>query len=960
MTTPAPALSNAVRAAISGAAGMPVGDAQTVTRSTAPAQVFSGSPSQGSQGLASALANANVRTAQAATEASVPLASAEAQSPTLANALRAAISSAAAPGVDTDVVTQALAAPAENSASPPPSTLPSDVAAFVASLPETAFTVTTGMNAAPQPATEFAPATAPWAPDPQPSPGPAPATVNIASALSVQTSAPGGGALLSPETSWQSACASANTDAPPANSVSSVASVAQPDLSALLQVGQAMAEPAAWPSSSAAPLQQPVATQNSLAVSQAISGWLASRGVTTPALAYSSSQSVPQAEPSVIIPQGSTAISQGISSWLAGRGIATPAYNAVSSQPVLPAQPTLPASQGATAISQGISSWLAGRGIATPAYNTVSSQPGFPAQPTTTVSQGATAISQGITSWLASRGVATPVSDASPLTTMQTVQSLPNVAPASGTGTSPQPAMESAAELLPLPSNASPQQANAATGSAWLAGRAAMQAPFAAPASANSAATPANPFSFLQTPQPQMPQASLGWPLAPATQSVSSPTPAVATAPGFANGPAQQNAVVSEPVLAEQRGASALAQIAAQLNAARSGMAPALTSSTQSAQQASAVTTGGVLPEPVVAAQKGQMALQQIAAQLPQSQAPAPTGATTNAPLPAPVPKASAQPSLPATGAQTAAKAASPATTAQSPQSAASQANSPQSPSQAAGQHTSTTQLASFAQSAEGAIKQHAGAASATEAQSLPLDPAKNGQNAAGQPSAPLSSATPQPSPPPSQPAHADATQIESAAHALQAAIGNGQASSDNPVSSVQPATLPENAVVAPTALTPTTSASSAVPDLHAAATNVPIPGPDADALAIAIAAKSAGGAHQFDIRLDPAQLGRVDVRLSMDNAGRAQAHLAAEKPETLAMLQRDQGLLVKSLKEQGIDLGGNGLQFSLKGQERQNGNRGTMRASRNAASLSGSSQTATGAAIAGLRPAGAGIDIRV
>ena len=45
-----------------------------------------------------------------------------------------------------------------------------------------------------------------------------------------------------------------------------------------------------------------------------------------------------------------------------------------------------------------------------------------------------------------------------------------------------------------------------------------------------------------------------------------------------------------------------------------------------------------------------------------------------------------------------------------------------------------------------------------------------------------------------------------------------------------------------------------------------PLPG-----MAVEIAAKSQSGAKQFDIRLDPPELGRVEVRLSIDASGKAQ-----------------------------------------------------------------------------------------
>jgi flagellar hook-length control protein FliK len=95
---------------------------------------------------------------------------------------------------------------------------------------------------------------------------------------------------------------------------------------------------------------------------------------------------------------------------------------------------------------------------------------------------------------------------------------------------------------------------------------------------------------------------------------------------------------------------------------------------------------------------------------------------------------------------------------------------------------------------------------------------------------------------------------------------------------------------------------------------------PNVQAIAVSIAAQAQPGAKQFNIRLDPPELGRVDVRLMVDSAGKAQAHLAVDKPQTLELLQRDSGTLARALKESGVQLNNNGLQFSLKGQDRQSG----------------------------------------
>ncbi len=95
-------------------------------------------------------------------------------------------------------------------------------------------------------------------------------------------------------------------------------------------------------------------------------------------------------------------------------------------------------------------------------------------------------------------------------------------------------------------------------------------------------------------------------------------------------------------------------------------------------------------------------------------------------------------------------------------------------------------------------------------------------------------------------------------------------------------------------------------------------PQPNVQAIAVSIASQAQTGSKQFNIRLDPPELGRVDVRLMVDSTGKAQAHLAVDKPQTLELLQRDSGTLARALKDSGVQLNNNGLQFSLKGQDRQ------------------------------------------
>lgn len=102
-----------------------------------------------------------------------------------------------------------------------------------------------------------------------------------------------------------------------------------------------------------------------------------------------------------------------------------------------------------------------------------------------------------------------------------------------------------------------------------------------------------------------------------------------------------------------------------------------------------------------------------------------------------------------------------------------------------------------------------------------------------------------------------------------------------------------------------------AVP-LNATLANTPVP---VSGLAVDIALRAAGGSSRFEIRLDPAELGRIDVRLDVDKHGNVTSHLTVEKPATLDMLRRDAPQLQQALEDAGLKTGDSGLQFSLRDQ---------------------------------------------
>ena len=157
--------------------------------------------------------------------------------------------------------------------------------------------------------------------------------------------------------------------------------------------------------------------------------------------------------------------------------------------------------------------------------------------------------------------------------------------------------------------------------------------------------------------------------------------------------------------------------------------------------------------------------------------------------------------------------------------------------------------------------------------------------------------------------------QADSAANAVPAAAGaTSHAAPPQPVAIVDP-----SAIITPHAASATSPGASPIAgfEITSAAAD---PVPDLNGFAVSIAARSLSGAKQFEIRLDPPELGRVDVRLSIDAAGKAVAHMATDQPQTLDLLRKDAPALTQALRDAGLDVSQNGLNFSLRGQDRQSG----------------------------------------
>jgi hypothetical protein len=116
-------------------------------------------------------------------------------------------------------------------------------------------------------------------------------------------------------------------------------------------------------------------------------------------------------------------------------------------------------------------------------------------------------------------------------------------------------------------------------------------------------------------------------------------------------------------------------------------------------------------------------------------------------------------------------------------------------------------------------------------------------------------------------------------------------------------------ALTAPTQNMPALAATNAAPNpaaLHAAL--VPL-----SSVAIEITNQALAGKNHFEIRLDPPELGRIEVRLDVDRDGNVTSRMIADRADTLDLLRRDASGLERALQDAGLKTADNSLQFSLR-----------------------------------------------
>lgn len=98
---------------------------------------------------------------------------------------------------------------------------------------------------------------------------------------------------------------------------------------------------------------------------------------------------------------------------------------------------------------------------------------------------------------------------------------------------------------------------------------------------------------------------------------------------------------------------------------------------------------------------------------------------------------------------------------------------------------------------------------------------------------------------------------------------------------------------------------------------------PVVDQVVVNIAKAAAEGLDKINIKLKPASLGQIEVQLEIASDGRIHAVIAADKAETLDLLQRDARALERALGEAGLRTDSSSLSFNLRGQGGQSDDSG-------------------------------------
>jgi len=124
-----------------------------------------------------------------------------------------------------------------------------------------------------------------------------------------------------------------------------------------------------------------------------------------------------------------------------------------------------------------------------------------------------------------------------------------------------------------------------------------------------------------------------------------------------------------------------------------------------------------------------------------------------------------------------------------------------------------------------------------------------------------------------------------------------------------------QTAAIGATSATPATSSVHHTAATQTAARHLNAYVPVGEQVGVQIKKGVADGLDKISIKLDPGNLGKVEIKLEIGHDGRLQAVIAADKPETLQLLQQDVKNLEQSLRDSGLKTDQQSLSFTLRDQ---------------------------------------------
>lgn len=180
---------------------------------------------------------------------------------------------------------------------------------------------------------------------------------------------------------------------------------------------------------------------------------------------------------------------------------------------------------------------------------------------------------------------------------------------------------------------------------------------------------------------------------------------------------------------------------------------------------------------------------------------------------------------------------------------------------------------------------------------------------------APLTGSTPAPVTPSGSNATLTAQAVAAVAGNLQSGTDNlggqsQQGSPQNPNASSQPAaaTSSQGAIASTT--------PKVTPFEKALDRSTPLLVKDQIGFQVKQAVKQ--GTSQIHIQLDPEELGKLDIKLTVEASGKTGVHIVVETRQTLELLQRDSASLARTLADAGLNADSSSLSFNLRSGDQQ------------------------------------------